>query len=374
MKRTADVVIIGAGIVGAACADAFSAEGLSAAIVEMDMVGSGATAAGMGHLVVMDDSEAEFALTKYSLDLWNELAPALPPDVEYSNCGTIWVAVGEEEFELVRRKHEFYSRRGVATEILDSRALAEAEPNLRSGLVGGLLVPGDGVIYSPCAAGWLVEQARSRGAELHLGVRATGLEDADVRLSDGTILSAGLVVNATGTWAPQLTPSLCVRPRKGHLAITDRYPGFVRHALIELAYLKSAHGAAEESVAFNVQPRPTGQALIGSSRQFGKEDFGIDYALLGKMLRRALEYMPGLADLSTVRTWTGFRAATDDKLPFIGPWPDSGRLYLATGHEGLGITTSLATARLLADHYTGRQTKIPIDPYLPARGQGGNHR
>jgi glycine/D-amino acid oxidase-like deaminating enzyme len=136
--------------------------------------------------------------------------------------------------------------------------------------------------------------------------------------------------------------------------ITDRYPGFVRHQLVELGYLKSAHGTAADSVAFNVQPRKTGQLLIGSSRQYGSEDPAIDHAILGRMIERAVEYMPGLAGLSAIRAWTGFRPSTPDKLPLIGPSEADGRLILASGHEGLGITTSLGTGRRVADNVVGR--------------------
>jgi glycine/D-amino acid oxidase-like deaminating enzyme len=65
--------------------------------------------------------------------------------------------------------------------------------------------------------------------------------------------------------------------------------------------------------------------------------------------------------------WTGFRAATPDKLPLIGPWPEDKTLFLATGHEGLGITTSLATAKLLVATMCGETAEIPADPYFPAR-------
>src|ERR1700756_3146560 len=92
-----DVVIVGAGIVGAACADEFARRGMRVAVVDRDVVGSGATAAGMGHIVVMDDSEAQFALTHYSQRLWQALRAELPEDVEYEECGTIWVAADEEE-------------------------------------------------------------------------------------------------------------------------------------------------------------------------------------------------------------------------------------------------------------------------------------
>jgi D-hydroxyproline dehydrogenase subunit beta len=77
--------------------------------------------------------------------------------------------------------------------------------------------------------------------------------------------------------------------------------------------------------------------------------------------------LPGIGTMSAVRTWTGFRAATPDKLPLIGPWPGDESLFLATGHEGLGITTSLATARILVDQVTGAVPEIPIEPYLPSR-------
>ncbi|HEV2836287.1 MAG TPA: FAD-dependent oxidoreductase [Pyrinomonadaceae bacterium] len=362
-----DAIIIGAGIVGAACAAECTAEKLRVAIVEARMVGGGATAAGMGHVTVMDDSEAQFALTRYSQTLWDELREELPREVEHDACGTIWIAADDEEMEEVRRKEKFYSERGLEVEILDSHALAEAEPNLRSGLVGGLRVPGDSVIYPPCAAQFLVDRARTRGADLFVGQAVETATRDGVRLRDGSFIAAGLVVNAAGSWSPQLTPQLSIKKRKGHLVITDRYPQFVRHELVELGYLKSAHSMTAESVAFNIQPRRTGQLLIGSSRQFDVEDSRVDVSILRRMIARAVEYLPGIAKLSALRAWTGFRAATPDKLPLIGPHAEHERLFLATGHEGLGITTSLGTAKLLVDQIMNRPSAIPCEPYLPSR-------
>jgi len=122
-----------------------------------------------------------------------------------------------------------------------------------------------------------------------------------------------------------------------------------------------------DSVAFNVQPRRTGQILIGSSRQYGAEHKEVDNSMLVRMLQRAQEYLPGLSRMATVRTWTGFRAATPDKLPLIGQWSPDKSVYLATGHEGLGITTSLGTARILGDQISGTKPEIPTEPYLPSR-------
>ena len=275
----------------------------------------------------------------------------------------------------VRRKHTYYGNLGVPTEVLDPGALEFLEPNLRKGMAGGLLVPEDGVLYPPCAARLLVERACVAGAKVHLGCPVSEMGKGRVRLTDGNEFSAARIVNATGAWATALTPGLAIKKRKGHLAITDRYPGFLRHPLVELGYLKSAHSTSADSVAFNVQPRQTGQVLVGSSRQYGaedkepdkEEDKEVDTRILVRMLQRAQRYMPQLAQMSTIRVWTGFRAATPDKLPLIGPSPGDPTLFLATGHEGLGITTSLATALLVVDQIADRKPAIPIEPYLPSR-------
>lgn len=360
-----DCVIVGAGIVGAACAAALAQRKMRVALVDRSGAGLGATAAGMGHIVVMDDSDAQFLLTQYSQQLWQQLAEKLLATAEYEQCGTIWVAANLEEMAEVERKHAFYSSRGVTTEVLTARQLEAVEPELRKGLSGGLRVPSDGVLYAPAAARFLTQIAVTHGAEIFKG-EVIRMGSGVAELMDGRSLRSPRLVNAAGEHSRRLTPGIPVRKRKGHLAITDRYPGFVRHQLVELGYLKSAHSITEDSVAFNIQPRKTGQALIGSSRQFN-ESSEVDFQILSRMLARAAEYIPALTTASVIRVWTGFRAATPDKLPLIGPWTEDQTVFLATGHEGLGITTSLATAELLASCLDGSSPQIPLEPYLPAR-------
>jgi glycine/D-amino acid oxidase-like deaminating enzyme len=230
VAKTYDVIVIGAGIVGSACAAECAREGLSVAIVEAGIIGGGATAAGMGHLVVMDDSEAQFALTRYSQQLWDAVSDELPREVEHDPCGTIWIAADDEEMAEAKRKAAFYSERGVPVEMLDAQSLAEAEPNLRPGLVGGLRVHGDSVIYPPCAAQFFVDQATARGADLFLGQAVETITADGIRWRDGSSISAAVIVNSAGSWSPQLTTGLEVKKRKGHLVITDRYPNFLRQS------------------------------------------------------------------------------------------------------------------------------------------------
>lgn len=362
---TYDAIIIGAGIVGCACAREFALAGMRVAVIERDLPNRATTAAGMGHVVVLDDSPAQLALTCYSRSLWRELAPELPAAAEYEPRGTIWVAADGEELAEVHAKHATYAGAGIKSIVLSAKELAAEAPNLRSGLAGALLVPEDVVISPPAAAAYFLEEAVRYGAVLlqHQLVAQAG--NGAVRLGDDTVLKSNAIVLATGV-ETSLLPWLPIQKRKGHLLLTGRCPGFLSHQLVELGYLKSAHKLAADSVAFNVQPRRDGEVLIGASRQYGNEDPAVDEGILHAMLERAYSYMPALRQVETLRTWTGFRAATPDKLPLIGPTEDSS-LFLAVGFEGFGITSAPGAARLLADHVLRRPCAISLEPYLPAR-------
>jgi D-hydroxyproline dehydrogenase subunit beta len=135
-------------------------------VVEVGFPGGGATAAGMGHVVVMDDSPVQLALTKRSRDLWHALAEELPAEAEWRRAGTLWVAADDDELAEAARKQELLAAAGVASRRLDAEQLAAAEPNLRAGLAGGLLVPDDAVVYPPPVAAWLLAEAVRGGARV----------------------------------------------------------------------------------------------------------------------------------------------------------------------------------------------------------------
>lgn len=362
---SADVVIIGAGIVGAACAAEFAAQGMAVEVLDAGGIGGGATAAGMGHIVVMNDSAPELALSRYSRELWLALAHSLRPSDGFAQCGTLWVAADDEEWDAAQSLGRAFAAAGVRTNLLDTDALRECEPSLAAPMAGGLLVPDDAIVYAPRAAQWLLEHSLGyRNIRLRLGCEVTALQSGEVRLANGERVGAGLIVIANGLAARRLAPSLPIVPKKGHLLITDRYPGYLHHQILELGYIKSAHQTQGASVAFNAQPRPTGQVLLGSSRQFDTIDPSVEWSVLGRMIERAARYLPSLPSLNAMRAWTGFRAATPDGLPIIGPAGDAlPGVWIAAGHEGLGVTTSLATAKLLAAQIQGGEAAIDATPY-----------
>lgn len=378
-RRSADVLIVGGGIVGAACARAFARQGLSVAVIEPGPVGGGATAAAMGHLLLADaldgsaTAQAEHALTRRSLQLWDEWLGESGANkgnaeaAELARCGTLWIAADKAELGLALRKCAWLNERGIGAEVLGADALARAEPMLRPGLAGALLVPGDARIYPPKVAARWLSQAR---AEIIPG-RVVGFDGHSVHLSCGRQLWGAMTVLCAGLASQRWLPPGSLVAKKGHLAITQQYPNTITHQLVELGYQSKAHAVDSDSVSFNVQPRPGRQILIGSSRQFPKpgqaEDEQIDMATLQSMLAHACSYLPALAGMNLLRCWTGQRPASSDGRPLIGAHPEYPRVWLATGHEGLGVSTALASAELLAELSLQATPTLSPEPWAPQR-------
>lgn len=367
MNAAPDVVVIGAGLVGTMTALGLTEAGARVTLIESEFPGGGSTGAAMGHIVAMDDSPEQLALCAHSRRRWGDLAASLPPSGEVDRCGTLWIAADDAELDAGRQRASAYAAQQVIAEVVDARALYELEPHLRRGLAGGLLVPGDAVCYPPAIAHVLSDRVAAAGATVLRNVHVESIAPKVVRLADGATVATDAIVIAAGVASPDLVPGLPIVPRKGHLVITDRHPEMVRHQLVELGYMMSAHTFAAASVAFNVQPRRTGQLLIGSSRELVGFDPCINHQLLGTMLRRATEFLPALRGVRALRTWVGFRPATADKLPLIGPWPAIPGVWIAAGHEGLGITMATGTADLIVAGILGTAPPIDPAPFRPDR-------
>ena len=367
MASAPDVVVVGAGLVGTMTALGLAEAGARVTLLEAEFPGCGSTGAAMGHIVAMDDSPEQLALCAHSRRRWGQLAATLPASGELDRCGTLWIAADDVELDAGRQRARGYAAQQVTADVIDARTLYQLEPHLRPGLAGGLLVPGDAVCYPPAIARALCERVAATGAVVLRRSRVQSLGPHLLRLADGTKLQADAIVIATGVAAPQLVPGLPIVPRKGHLVISDRQPGMVRHQLVELGYMQSAHTFGAASVAFNVQPRRTGQLLIGSSRELVEFDARINHELLGAMLRRATEFIPGLRNVRALRSWVGFRPATADKLPLIGPWPEIDGVWIAAGHEGLGITMATGTADLIVAGILGLTPPVAPDAFKPDR-------
>lgn len=155
-----DAIVIGAGIVGAACAYELARQGLNVQVLDA-RIGS-ATAAGMGHLVIMDDLEAELKLSHWSVQLWHELGHELSEDCAYRQTPTLWLASSPEEMQIAEEKYQRLTAQGVRCQLRNADEVRQLEPHLKQGLYGGLEVFDDGILYAPCAAEWLLKKFPTR--------------------------------------------------------------------------------------------------------------------------------------------------------------------------------------------------------------------
>ena len=370
MKRP-DVIVVGAGIVGAACAAELQALGRAVLLIDASHPGGGVTAAGMGHLVALDETDDELDLCLLSLARWDNWLSAHAGLAEHVRCGTLWVAGDDAQMAHARMRAERLGRRGWDAVGVSGDELARMEPALRAGLAGGVRVARDGVVYPPAVARELAGTLVALGGRTRFGTAVARIDDGGVTLADGERIDAGDVVVATGTAVTRLLPDIPIFPRKGHLAITARYPRRLSHQVVSMAYGQTEGqteaGSAALAVAANVQPRITGQWLIGSCRQDGIRHADVDPRVLARVLHSAIALLPCLADMTIIRSWTGMRPATVDGRPVIGRHPTLPRVWVAAGHEGLGVTTAFGTAQLLADLMLARPGSIDAAPYSPSR-------
>ncbi|MFZ3004420.1 MAG: FAD-dependent oxidoreductase [Undibacterium umbellatum] len=365
MKTT--VCVIGAGIVGTTCALKMQEEGYQVNLIDAASPGCGVTAVGMGHLVALDESEQELDLCLLSLRMWKDFFTEFPGIGEVSQCGTLWVAENEDQLVEAHHRAQGLNARLWRAEALTGEQVQKLEPALRPDLAGGVRVFGDSVVYPPKLAHFMTQLLVKRGGNLILGKRVAQLGDQRLVFADGSKLNADIIIVAAGLEVAKLLPEIAVFGRKGHLAITDRYPGRLSHQIVSMDYGQAAVSADALAVAANVQPRINGQWLIGSCRQDQQTDNSLDPKALGAVLQSAMKLLPCLADMQIIRAWAGMRPASPDGHQIIGPHPELAGVWVAAGHEGLGVTTAMATAKMLADQIAGRSGEIDYRHYSPER-------
>jgi glycine/D-amino acid oxidase-like deaminating enzyme len=367
------VAVLGAGIVGAACAYELASSGLRVVVVESGAVGADATNLGYGGLSILDEKPGQFTLTRYGLSLWDRLVEWLPQDCDYRRCGTIWLAVEEGQMEDAVRRGELFNREGIPAELLDRQQLAEAEPGLTADVAGGLHVAADGCLRAERAAEYLFQLALKKGAQ-HVRQKATEIREHEVKFEDGT-LYAGNIVNAAGRDAAALTPGLPIEYSKGHVLVVETQERCARHQISEIGTERTAEAAVRFEARQNeTVPNQAGEIWIGSSYQRTTEAAGlqVEPRIVALVLRRAIEMIPGIGRAKPLRSWTGLRTTTVDGLPLIGRMAGKEGIFAAAGHDDYGAAAALATARLIADEILLRTPEIDPTPYRADRFEGTN--
>jgi glycine/D-amino acid oxidase-like deaminating enzyme len=374
-----DVVVVGAGIVGASAAYFAAAAGASVTVLDRGPVGAGTTSRGEGNILVSDKGPGpELDLALLSNRTWRELGDTLGAEsLELEEKGGLVVATGVEAFAELRRFAETQSAHGVRSEVVGAGELRDHEPHLAGDLPGGVLYPEDLQVQPVLAAAALLRAARRQGASVRTGVEVTGLATGPggrvvgVRAGDRTF-PADAVVNAAGTWGGEVSQRfgapVPVLPRRGFVLVTEPLPRVVRRKVYSADYVAnvaSSDAGLETSVV--VEGTRGGTILIGASRERVGFDPTLSVDVVRRLAGQAVRLFPVLADVALMRVYHGFRPYCPDHLPVIGPDPRVPGLYHACGHEGAGIGLASGTGLLLAELITGQAPSLDPSPFDPTR-------
>ena len=377
-EPASDVVIVGAGIVGAACAYYAARAGLSVTVLDRGTAGAGTTSRGEGNILVSDKGPgAELDLALLSRRLWLDVADDLGADsLELERKGGLVVATSTEALDDLHRFAEAQRGAGVDAVVVGPESLRNHEPHLAGDLPGGVHYAQDLQVQPVLAATALLRAARSLGARWCPGVEVTGANlgrggVSAVRAGDRRFPTRA-VVNAAGTWGAEVATRLGgpvpVLPRRGFVLVTEPLPRVVAHKVYSADYVSNvASDDAGLETSAVVEGTRGGTVLIGASRERVGFDDTLSPVVVRRLAAQAVRLFPFLADVALMRVYRGFRPYCPDHLPVIGSDPRVPGLHHACGHEGAGIGLAPATGLLVSQLLTGEAPSLDPGPFAPTR-------
>ncbi|MGO4545366.1 NAD(P)/FAD-dependent oxidoreductase [Paenibacillus sp. 2TAB23] len=397
IKRHADVLVIGGGIIGASVAYFAAKAGLSVALLERGEIAQGTSSRCDGNILAIDKEPGfDSLMSLESQRIVAELAQVLEQPFEYRAPGSVFVCETEAEMEAARNWVTRQASLGLPFRMLDRYEIRQESRYFADDLPGGLECGSDSTVNPYLLTYALADEARRLGAVIGLGTTVQNVAKLSgngyaVETDQGTWV-AGKVVNAAGCWAPTIGGMVGVdvpiTPRKGHLIVASRQQPVGIRKVMEFGYLMSKFGGTRQvdylteqyGVALVFEPTESQNFLIGSSRQFARFDTTVRPEVIACMARRLLRFYPALSDFQIIRTYTGLRPWTPDHLPIVSEVEDLPGFYIAAGHEGDGISLAAVTGKLMGELLTDAKTTcIPAEPLSFSRfnkkeGDGGHER
>lgn len=387
---SAEVVVIGAGIVGCSTAYELALRGVRVCLVDRGEVSSGTTGLGEGNVLTCDrppGPELELALLGQAV--YDDVDELLGAEAGIRRKGALIVHADPDSWAAEPARLAALHAVGLECELVDDPL--EVEPEL-TGAIGASFFPRDSQCAPRAIARALAREAAALGAEIRTGVTVRGIAAAGGQRSDGDgaivddggephvlgvetdagPIAADAVVLAAGTWSAPLARSagveLPVEPRKGQLVLLEQRPDFFRRKIVDGSYM-GAVATSDDGLqtATVMETTVDGHVLVGSSRQRCGFDTTVDDAVSDMLVRKAARLAPGIARLRRVDAWAGLRPWLPGGLPAIGPSRAAAGLWIAAGHEGAGVTLGPVTGRVVAAAICGEPALLDMSPFDPDR-------
>ena len=351
LPQRADIAVVGAGLIGLSIAWRLAQAGRSVVVVERGRVGGGASLAATGMLAPAAEhepgSDLLLPLALESLRRWPAFRDALQAasgkTIDYREDGTLVIAIGRDEVERLRFRHDLQRRSNVAAEWLSGPDVRAREPLLRPNVTAGILCPLDAQVDPRLVMEALLGACEAAGVAIVENVAVEGLEREGGRVTGlraaGRVLAAETVILAAGAWSGEagLLPddlALPVRPLKGQsLALrTTKCTG----TLSRMVWTDAVHMA----------PKGDGHLIVGATVEDCGFNSGVTAGGLFALLEGARRVLPGIEEMEIDAVWSGFRPTSDDDAPIIEEAAPG--LVVATGHHRNGYLLAPATADAVA--------------------------
>lgn len=392
MKTSAEVVIIGGGIIGCSTAAELSRLGADVILVERNEIAGAASGRNHG-LIFYPQTEIADALYRISHEMYRELNETSEIEIglDPTPRGFVILVATEDEWEAAEREARASETGGVKIDRLDQAALREAEPNVAHHHLGGWWID-DGYRLDPAALTLAFAlEARGNGAEIvtHLDVKQVLRHNGKVRgvATDQGIIEAKVVVDAAGPWAPKIARTvgldLPMVGARGWLLLTRAVEPLTHHLVessgwhltagdagppaITVAEYARGEDRRTPDIGLLVQQNRSGQVLLGGSRLSSTREDPEGHEVTLEIARRAAAAVPKLADIPIVSVWSGVRPMSIDGLPLIGWVPSVEGLFICGGHGGQGVILGGGSGLLAAQVIAQAQTYADPEPFNPAR-------
>lgn len=378
LPRHADVVVVGAGALGAACAYFLARTGFRVHVVDRGQVASGTTSACEGNLLVSDkETGPELDLALYSHGVWQDDLAEFAGLWEFEGKGGLVVSATAEGAAALRDLTERQRAAGIAVTDVDADDVTAYEPHIRPDLASAAFYPQDCQVQPMLMTAHLLRMVRELGGGVSTGVTVTGLlrgPDGGVTgvRTDGGAVACDHVVNAAGPWSSDIARmadvEVPVMPRRGFVLVTQPLPPTISHKVYAGEYVASTQSGDEGlQTSTVIEGTRAGTILIGSSRERVGFDRSASLSAMRAIAAKSLSLFPSLASTRVMRAYSGFRPYCPDHLPVIGRDPRAPGLWHASGHEGAGIGLSVGTGKLLAQSMAGGPADLDLAPFAPAR-------
>jgi len=388
LNKTADVVVIGGGLIGSSAAYYLAKKGVKVIVIEKKGgLCFGASGANQGGCPFQIFTSPVLELVNESLELYKDLSEELGYDLEFQNSGSLICSVDEEQCSAVERHYQIFREKGLNVRLIEGGKIQELEPSLGKDVVIGVEEQYSGIVNPFKVTYGFARAARKMGTEFILSTEVKNIETNKGKITsvatDRGKIETDFAVNAAGAWSPDIGKMLGltipVRPQRGQIIVTEPVPLNKRwRYILDADYLTTAFNA--EKVAKSKDPRiklgvagsyiqaNSGNWTVGSSRDFAGYNNKITVQTLSYIAKRIIKFMPQFADVNFIRAFAGFRPfCYVDGLPILSKVDNLSGFIIATGHAGEGVTLAPITGKLISELIIENRTSIPIDAFAFSR-------